>query len=153
MPEIHEKNLKTVRVTSTLEEGFKVVTKARKHVIIQDLPEFAGGKDAGPLPPELLLASLAGCIGIVARFHSGKFGIEIKGMEIEVEGDYDPRGFAGQDVKPGFQEIRVKVTVDAPDASEEDLKKLMEFVEKHCPIEDTLVDTTKIVINVNKKKV
>ncbi len=153
MPEIHEKNLKTVRVTSTLEEGFKVVTKARKHVIIQDLPEFAGGKDAGPLPPELLLASLAGCIGIVARFHSGKFGIEIKGMEIEVEGDYDPRGFAGQDVKPGFQEIRVKVTVDAPDASEEDLKKLMEFVEKHCPIEDTLVDTTKVVINVNKKKV
>ncbi len=151
MPEIREKNLKTIKVTSTLEEGFKVVTKARKHVIVQDLPEFAGGKDSGPLPPELLLASLAGCIGIVARYHSGKFGIEIKGMEIEVEGDYDPRGFAGQDVKPGFQEIRVKVVVDAPSASEEDLRRLMEFVEKHCPIEDTLVDTTKVVINVKKK--
>jgi len=151
LPEIREKNLKTVKVTSTLEEGFKVITKARKHVIVQDLPEFAGGKDAGPLPPELLLASLAGCIGIVARYHSGKFGVEIKGMEIEVEGDYDPRGFAGQDVKPGFQEIRVRVVVDAPGASEEGLKKLMKFVEKHCPIEDTLVDTTKVVVKVEKK--
>ncbi len=143
--------IKTIKVTSVLEEGFKVVTKARNHEIVQDLPESAGGKDAGPLPTELILASYGGCIGIVGRFHAKRLGIDLKGMEIIIEGDYDVRGFMGEDVKPGFTEIRVKVIVDAPNNSEEEIKKFVEFVEKHCPIGDTLVSPTKIVVEVQKK--
>jgi len=150
MPEVREKTLKTVKVTSTLEEGYKVVTKARKHVIVQDLPEFAGGKDEGPIPPELLLASLAGCVGIVARFHAQRFGIDLKGVEMVVEGDYDPRGFMGEDVKPGFQEIRLKVVFNAPNADEGKLKEFMDFISKHCPIADTLESPTKVRVEVRK---
>ncbi len=148
VPRVREKTLKTVRVESRLEEGFKVVTKARKHVIIQDLPEFAGGRDEGPLPPELLLASLAGCIGIVGRYHAGRFNIDLKGMEIVVEGDYDPRGFAGEDVKPGFQEIRVHVVFKADGVSEERVKEFMDFINRHCPIADTLQSPTKVSVSV-----
>ncbi len=133
-----------------MREGYRVVTKARKHVIVQDLPEFAGGRDDGPIPPELLLASLAGCVGIVARFHAKRFGIDLKGVEMVVEGDYDPRGFLGEDVKPGFHEVRLKVVFDAPNASENKLKEFMDFIGRHCPIADTLESPTKVRVEVRK---
>ena len=37
--------------------------------------------------------------------------IELRGMRFEIEADYDPSGLLGRDpsMRPGFQELRVKV--------------------------------------------
>ena len=144
-------NIKTYVISSKLEEGFRVVSNIRDHVVVQDLPEAVGGKNEGPLPTELLLASYAGCIGIVARFHAHRFNIDIRNMEIRVEGDCDIRGFMGENVKPGFREIRAKIIVDAPKASEEKIRQFIEFVEEHCPIGDTIASQTPIKVEITKK--
>ncbi len=144
MPEVRPK-LKTIKIQAELDGGFKVITKIRGHTVVQDLSKAIGGEDAGPLPTELLLASLAGCIGVVGRYHAHRFGIDLKGMKIEVEGDLDPRGFLGEDVKPGFHEVRARVVIIG-DNSEESAKRFGEFISKHCPIGDVIKSPTKLRI-------
>ncbi|MCD6340794.1 MAG: OsmC family protein [Desulfurococcales archaeon] len=141
--------LKRTRVRATLTEGFKVEAQAKKHKIVMDLPAPLGS-DAGPTPVDILLASLAGCIGIVARFHAPKHGIEIKSMNITVEAEYDTAGFEGEDVKPGLLSVNVTVEIESPN-SEEEIRKFIEFVKKHCPIEDTLKSETPVKTTIIKK--
>ncbi|MCD6428493.1 MAG: OsmC family protein, partial [Desulfurococcales archaeon] len=121
---------------SYVSRRFIVEAYARKYKIVMDLPA-PWGSNAGPTLVDILLASLAGCIGIVARFHASKHGVEIKSMNITVEAEYDTAGFEGQDVKPGLLSVNVVVEVESPN-SEDEIKKFIEFVEKHCPIEDTM---------------
>jgi uncharacterized OsmC-like protein len=144
---IPKSTLKKAVVNATLREGFTVECKAGNHVILQDLPKTVGGTDRGPSPTELVLASLAGCIGIVARFHAPRLGINLKGLEIVVEGTYDVRGFMGEDVKPGFTSIATHVKVDAEGATDEDIKKFINFVEAHCPVSDTLKSNVDVRIS------
>ncbi len=141
--------LKRVRISARLLEGYVVEAIARNHRIVMDLPEKVGGKDAGPTPVEYLLASLAGCIGMAARRHEQRFGLKIDSMDITVEGEYDPRGFEGEDVKPGIQRIKVVVKVST-DADEARLREFIKFVEDHCPIEDTLKSIVGIEVEVQK---
>jgi len=114
-----------------------------------DLPKQVGGDDVGPTPVELLLASLAGCIGAVARRHEKRLGAPLEGLEIEVEGYYDPRGFEGEDVKPGIQKVKVIVTLRTP-VDDEKLREFMRFVEDHCPVEDTIKNITEVEIELKK---
>ncbi len=140
---------KKTRIKALLTEGFKIEAIARNHKIIMDLP-LPFGNDAGPTPVDLLLASLAGCYGIVSRYHAPKHSIEIKSMNIIIEAEYDTAGFEGEDVKPGLQSINIIVEINSPN-SEEEIKRFMEFVKKHCPIEDTLKSRTPINTVIMKK--
>jgi len=140
-------NLKRINVNASLKGKLAVECSAGKHKVIQDLPKVAGGRDLGPSPTELLLASLAGCIGIVAAYHAPKFGINLKGMEISVSGEYDVRGFLGENVKPGFISIEANIMIRTEKSNEENLMKFLKFVEEHCPISDTLKSKVNVKIN------
>lgn len=141
--------MKVVKTTSKLEEGFKVTSHMDGHVLVQDLPKTLGGTDAGPSPTAVILATIAGCICIVARYHAKKKGIEIEDMEIDVSGEFDPRGFLGEDVKPGFQKITINVRIKSPN-SEEEIKNFIKFVEDHCPILDTILSPPKVELIITK---
>ena len=136
-------SLKRSVVRAKLVGKYTVEAVARNHRIVMDIPKQVGGDDAGPTPVEVLLASLAGCIGIVARRHENRLGAPLEILEIVVEGYYDPRGFEGEDVKPGMQKMKVIVTLRTP-ADDEKLKEFMKFVEDHCPIEDTIKSVTDV---------
>ncbi|MCD6323720.1 MAG: OsmC family protein [Desulfurococcales archaeon] len=146
---ISKPTIKRAVIKAELREGFKVISRAGSHTIVQDLPKTAGGGDEGPSPTEVLLAALAGCIGVVARFHAPKFGIKLEGLEIEVTGEYDVRGFMGEAVKPGFTSIKAKVKVKAEGASRDVISEFMKFVEAHCPISDTIVSGCRVEIEVS----
>ncbi len=141
--------LKRVKVTAELEEGFVVRSQIRKHRVIMDLPPPLGD-DKGPTPVDVMLASLAGCLGIVARYHAKKFNIEIKSLKIVIEGEYDTAGFEGEDVKAGMHKITAQVIVQSPN-SEEELVNFFKFVEKHCPVGDTFTSNTPTELKVIKK--
>lgn len=51
-------------------------------------------------------------------------------MRFEVEADYDPSGLLGRDpsMRPGFQELRVKVEIDA-DLDRAGKQALLELIE------------------------
>jgi len=55
------------------------------------------------------------------------------------------RGFFGLDdaVRPGFGEIRVKVTLDGP-ADPRHYRELQDVVDQHCPVLDLLSNPTRV---------
>ncbi len=135
------------KVSAELKEGFLVEIRARKHIVVADEPAELGGTDKGMTPIELLLGSLTSCLAIATVFHAQKRGIKVKNIKAEASGSIDLRGFMGEDVKPGLPEVKVELQVDS-DAPKEEMRKLIEFVEKHCPIADTLSSKTKVVLEV-----
>ena len=57
------------------------------HKLIMDAPEAAGGKDLGPGPKKLQLASLTGCTGMDIVSILKKMRVEFTALDIEVQGE------------------------------------------------------------------
>ena len=67
-------------------------------------------------------------------------GIEARRIEVAVEGELDLRGTLGiaRDAPVGFEVIRLRLEVDAPQASSEELEVLREKTERYCTVLQTL---------------
>ncbi|ASJ17574.1 osmotically inducible protein C [Thermococcus chitonophagus] len=123
----------------------KTSIKAGDYEIVMDK---LGGE--APSPIEYVLAALIGCINIVGHMVAKDMGFEIRNLEIEVTGIFNPAKFMGQDGdRAGFKSIKAVVKVDA-DADEETLKKWLEKVEERCPVSDNLVNPTPTEVVVKK---
>ena len=124
---------------STLRDGLRCDVTVRGHALIVDEPPQLGGGDAGPNPVELLLAALGTCQEITYKAYATALGIDVRSVTVKLEGDIDLRGFLGINdaVRPGFHQIRGTVDIDS-DASAEDLAKLKQVVDTHCPVLDML---------------
>jgi uncharacterized OsmC-like protein len=124
-----------------LKEGLQVECTARDFSIILDEPVSLGGTDTGMNPVEALLSALGGCKCICARAFAKKYKINLKSVEIELEGTLDPDGFLGRnpDAKIGFSRIVTKFKIEA-DNTKEEIEKYVEFIESHCPVQDTLTN-------------
>jgi uncharacterized OsmC-like protein len=138
---------KTVIVESRLSEKFAVESSIRGHKIVLDQPANAGGDDAGPTPLELLLASLAGCIGTLGRIIAMQRRIELRGMDIKVEGPLDPAGLLGKptDGRIGFEGITITVDVDA-DMTDGEKDAFIHEVDARCPVSENLLNATPVNI-------
>lgn len=107
-------------------------------------PVLLGGDEA-PNPVEYVLHALAGCMTTTMVYHAAARGIHLESVESELEGDLDLHGFLRlkDDVRNGYENIRVKFTVKS-DASEEQLADLarispvFDIVSNPVPIEVSL---------------
>jgi putative redox protein len=113
--------------------------KVRDHIVTMDLPANFAGTDRGPKPTEFLLVALASCHEVTYRVVAESLGIPLDGVSVTVTGVSDARGFVGLDhrFRAGFLEVRGMVTLDTP-ASDADVQRLRQMVEKHCPVLDDL---------------
>lgn len=138
--------LKTLRVSGNLDHAFTVSVSAGNHVIRMDQPQNAAGLDLGPTPLELILAAVAGCFGTIGRFIAHQRKFELRGMRFEIEADYDPDGLLGRrdDVRPGFQALRVRVQMDC-DLSREEQQAVLREIERRCPLADNLLHGTDLL--------
>ena len=61
-------------------------------------------------------------------------------MNVTVDGDLDLRGTLGLDreVGAGFDAIRLRFEVDAPEATDEQLESLFQKTERYCTVLQTL---------------
>jgi len=66
-------------------------------------------------------------------------------MRFEIEADYDPAGLLGRDasVRPGFEEVRLRVEIDA-DLNQEQKLEFLREVERRCPLVDNLLHGTRL---------
>jgi uncharacterized OsmC-like protein len=149
----------TVKVQSTWERGTKAVVtvgavhalgenimpRTRRFVITSDDPPALGGVDSAPFPPELLLASLAGCVTSGIATNAALFDVPLDAMGIDMEADIDVRGVLGHDksVRNGITDIRYTVTIQSP-APEEKVRKCKETIDRKSPIRDTLANPVHI---------
>lgn len=121
------------------QDGFQNAAVSRDHTVRVDEPAALGGSDTAPNPAELLLNAVGTCLSIGYVLNASARGIELKGLELEVEGDIDLGVFAGvvEDGNPGYSQIRVRAKVDS-DASPEVLQALHDHVVRTSPICSTV---------------
>lgn len=128
-----------------LPEGLQIETQARDFKILLDEPEDLGGTNKGMNPVEAILCALGACQTIVAFAFAEQHGIELEDFRVELEGDLDTDGFLGlSDVRPGFSEIRFNMHIKS-NSPEDKVLKFVDFIEKTCPVGDTLENGVKLV--------
>lgn len=127
------------------EDGARARTTARSFSIETDEPAPLGGTDAAVDPMELLLASLGTCLTIGWVTHAARRGVDFRDLSIEVEGDYDLRGYLAIDnqVRPGFGAIRYTVHVDT-DADAATLDEIRHAAERTSPMFDNVLNGTRV---------
>jgi len=112
---------------------------AVKFAVDSDEPAILLGKDQGPNAGEYLLHALAACVTSAMVYHAAARGIAIEEVESSIDGDIDLRGFLGLDenVRKGYQEIRMKLRIKA-DVSDEQLQELSALGQQYSPMLDSI---------------
>jgi uncharacterized OsmC-like protein len=116
-----------------------------------DHPEIFASEDKGATPVEMVLAGLAGCLtaGVASIAQLRK--IQLRSVTATLEGAMDIQGILGidEDVRNGFNDIKVKFDIDA-DASKEDLEALVAQSQKRSAVYDVITNPTNVSVSVNK---
>jgi uncharacterized OsmC-like protein len=120
-------------------------------VFDEDEPPVLLGKNQGANPVEYLLVALSGCLTTSLVAHASAKGIKIRGVESRYEGDIDLRGFLGisEDVKVGYQAIRVYFKIDA-DVSEAQKQELIMMAQKYSPVFNTISKSAPVAVELDK---
>src|SRR5450432_1209328 len=105
-----------------------------------------GGGGAGACSGDLLLGALSACAQITCQMVATAMGIATEKIEVMVEGDLDLRGTLGiaKDVRVGFEAIKMKYEIVAPQATEEQLRGLREKTEQYCVVMQTLLQPPRV---------
>jgi len=141
--------MKTVSIEAKLGEKFKVEVKAGNHTLYVDQPQAGGGTDAGPNPIEYLFTSLAGCIATVARIIANQKRLQLRGMNMKIEGAFDQEIILGKskENRPGLTGIKVILDIDS-DMSKEEKEAFVQEIESRCPVSDNIENTTPVTVEV-----
>jgi uncharacterized OsmC-like protein len=99
-----------------------------------------GGAGTAACSGDLLLGALAACAQITCQMVAGAMGVPTRRIEAVAEGDLDLRGTLGisKEVPVGFESIRLRLDIDAPEATEQQLSALREKTEQYCVVLQTL---------------
>ncbi len=132
-------------VATKTDVGMQVKCDSAGFTILIDEPEEAGGANTGMSPVEAQLCALGACQSIVAAAFAQANDFTFETFHVELEGDLDPDGFMGiADVPKGFQEIRFSMHFKT-DEPQEKCEAFAEFIQKTCPIGETLKNGVKLV--------
>lgn len=109
------------------------------HPFVIDQPKAGGGNDEGPNPLEVFLSSLPACICAIGRIIANQRRIDLRGIDVEVEGDIDKDFLLGKTAegRAGFTEIRSYVDIDA-DMTKQEKEEFLQEIAKRCPIADNI---------------
>ena len=137
--------IRTYKAQTKWLEGFKTETEVRKFKVGIDEPLELKGTNTAPNPVEMILTALGGCVAVTYRAYARKFGIEIEGLTINIEGDTVHGGWTDKEGRErrGFKQIRyeVKIKTNAP---EEKIQQLHKLAKEKCSVSDMLINPTNV---------
>lgn len=104
-----------------------------------DEPPELGGQDSAPNPVELVLAALGTCQEIMYSAYAAVMDIPLDSVQVNARGYLNLQGLFGLDesVPPGYKRITFETEIESS-ADDDSLRKLIETVEKCCPVLDIL---------------
>lgn len=125
----------------THEGGLKFAADIRGHKLIVDQPKGAG-QDEGPMPLELLGASVGTCVALYVQQFCATRGLPHEGMRVEVEtmGARNPG-------RIGRFDVRVVLQEEIPAQYAE----MLERVAKSCPAHNTLVHGSDVEVRIHQE--
>jgi uncharacterized OsmC-like protein len=135
----------TLRAQGRIGEGIACRVDTARALVEAGLHPATGGTGLQACSGDMLLEALVACAGVTLKAVSTALAINLKDAKLTAEGDLDFRGTLGvaKDAPVGFREIRLKFDLDS-DASDEQLKKLIELTERYCVVLQTLRVTPRI---------
>jgi len=146
-----EKSRVEVSADSHLVDAFRSHIKTRDFDVVIDQPENMGSTNQGPRPSEILLAALAACHEVTYRLYADAMDIDLKDIAVSVTGVSDARGFFNveEGIPAGFSEIYGDIKIES-EASEDDIERLREAVNLHCPVLDDLRKPLKVELAIKR---
>ncbi|HEY8252060.1 MAG TPA: OsmC family protein [Burkholderiales bacterium] len=138
----------TLRAQGRIGEGIACRVDTGKALIEAGLHPATGGTGLQACSGDMLLEALVACAGVTLRAVATALAIPLRDAKLTAEGDLDFRGTLGvaKDAPVGFREIRLKFDLDS-DASEEQLKKLLELTERYCVVMQTIRGAPAVVVS------
>jgi uncharacterized OsmC-like protein len=119
-----------------------------------DEPLAMGGGNIAANPMELVLSALGTCQEILYSAYAALLDIPLDSVEVSLAGHMDLREMFDlqHEGGAGFTKIRFETRLQSP-ASEADIRKLIETVERSCPVLDTLARPVQITgqVHLNDK--
>ena len=108
-----------------------------------------GGPGTAACSGDLLLGALAACAQVTCQMVAEAMGIETERIEVTAEGDLDLQGTLGisKDAPVGFESIRTRFDIRAPNATAEQLEALREKTEQYCVVFQTLQNTPRMEVD------
>jgi uncharacterized OsmC-like protein len=138
--------------TAVHEEGLRFRVEGPKGGLTSDMSTSVGGGATAPTPAWLLRAGLASCDATLVAMEAARDGVELTDLEVTVDSESDFRGILGVDdsVHPGPLTLRVRITLAASDATEDQLREIAQRAESRSPVRDVVAReipmTTEIAI-------
>jgi putative redox protein len=123
-----------VKVSAKRRKGYAHGLTARRHTLVADEPEKAGGADTGPTPQELLALSLASCTAITMEMYAERKGWQLGPVEVDV--DFEP------DLEGQCSRFDMLLRLP-PELSSEQTERLREIAGR-CPVHRTLAGDVEI---------
>lgn len=99
-----------------------------------------GGAGTAACSGDLLLGALAACAQITCQMVATAMSVPTTRIEVTAVGDLDLAGTLGvsREAPVGFETIRLRFDVEAPEATPDQLRALKEKTEQYCVVMQTL---------------
>jgi uncharacterized OsmC-like protein len=112
-----------------------------------DEPSVLLGDNRAPNAVEAVLHALASCLAVGFAYNAAAQGIRVDSLDFDLEGDLDLHGFLGlsQEVRPGYEGIRVRYRVNA-DAPREKIEELFAHVQRTSPVLDIVRNPVPVTV-------
>ena len=120
-------------VVSTGRDHFKTVARTFAgggHTLTTDEPEDFGGKDLGPTPLEMFLASIGSCKTMTARMYADRKGWALDEVVCTVEVDYRVREGGGATKIP-----HLDITIEFKGELTEEQRDRLYEIANRCPVQ------------------
>ena len=127
------------KITTYYKGDMLFESKLGNHGVIIDVPASMGGKDRGPTPPELFVASLGSCVGAFVAQYCGRAGIDASEMTVDVTFDK---------LENPTRLTNLKVRVELPHGQCANRQAAIQRVAEHCPVHETILTLEGIEIDI-----
>ena len=146
-----EKNF-NVQVELQPDGSLKAIMGAKPFEMIIDAPPGLDGKNLGPSPLLVILASVGACICAVTNFWAKIKGVQIDDIKVFSRGHINLGGIFGiGDEKPYYDKLHTLVKIKSPEPKEK-IDDLMKTVWERCPIINNMNMDSKLEWKIQTKE-
>jgi uncharacterized OsmC-like protein len=125
------------KITTRHSGDLRFETELGDHVLTTDVRN-----NQGPKPPEIFVASLGACVGVLVADYCERAGINADGLAVDVAYEWADSPSRLSDIK---------VTIDLPNAELNGRAGAIKRVAEHCPVHQTICTLEGAAIEVNSK--
>ncbi len=127
--------------TSIVEAGLRCrATGPGDWELLSDMSKGIGGDASAPTAGWLMRAALANCDATMIALRAAELGLQLTTLEVTVGSTSDDRGLLQMDdsIPAGPLKIWTQVKIGAKGISEEKLRDIVGWAERHSPVGDAI---------------